>query len=148
MLRFANEDVGMADPHAALRTLAAWQTYERLGSPEGELALAQAVVDLARAPKSNAVYVAYGEAKRAARESGSLMPPMHAVNAPTKLMQQLGYSEGYEYDHDAEDAFSGLSYFPDKLPRQNFYRPTQRGQEAKIAEHLAELEKKRLSRQK
>src|SRR6202008_3522406 len=109
-----------AEPAILQRTLAAWQAYERLGTPEGELALAQAVIDLARAPKSNAAYVAYGAARRAAKDSGSLAPPMHAVNAPTKLMQELGYSEGYEYDHDAKDAFSGLNYFPDKLPRQQF----------------------------
>jgi putative ATPase len=148
LLRFASEDVGMAEPAVLERTLAAWQAYERLGTPEGELALAQAVIDLARAPKSNAAYMAWGAAKRAAKESGSLAPPMHAVNAPTKLMQELGYSEGYEYDHDAPDAFSGLSYFPDKMPRQQFYRPTPRGREAEIGKYLEHLENIRLEKKK
>jgi putative ATPase len=148
LLRFASEDVGLAEPAVLERTLAAWQAYERLGTPEGELALAQAVIDLARAPKSNAAYVAWGAAKRAAKESGSLAPPMHAVNAPTKLMQELGYSEGYEYDHDAPDAFSGLSYFPDKLPRQQFYHPTPRGREAEIGKYLEHLENLRREKKK
>ncbi len=148
LLRFASEDVGMADPNILTRTLSAWQSYERLGTPEGELALAQAVIDLARAPKSNAAYVALGAARRAARESGSLMPPKHSLNAPTKLMEELGYSKGYEYDHDTPDAFSGLSYFPDELPRQNFYQPSKRGLEAQIGEHLAHLEKLRQARKK
>jgi putative ATPase len=139
LLRFASEDVGMADPNILTRTLAAWQSYERLGTPEGELALAQAVIDLARAPKSNAAYMAWGAARRSARESGSLMPPKHSLNAPTKLMEDLGYSAGYEYDHDSPDAFSGLSYFPDELPRQQFYHPSPRGLEANIKEHLDRL---------
>ena len=136
LLRFAVEDVGMADPAALTQTLAAWETYERLGSPEGELALAQAVVYLGTAPKSNAVYAAYGAARRAAKSTGSLMPPAHILNAPTKLMKSLGYGEGYEYDHASEDAFSGQNYFPDGA-RETLYRPTDRGFEAEIGERLA-----------
>jgi putative ATPase len=113
LVRFAVEDIGMADPNALTQTLAAWDTYDRLGSPEGELAIAQAVIYLGTAPKSNAGYAAFGAAKRSAKEHGSLAPPMHILNAPTKLMKELGYSRGYEYDHDAEDGFSGQSYFPD-----------------------------------
>ncbi|MBI3419566.1 MAG: replication-associated recombination protein A [Proteobacteria bacterium] len=148
LLRFASEDVGLAEPDILVRTLAAWQAYERLGSPEGELALAQAVIDLARAPKSNAAYTAFGAARRAARETGSLMPPMHAVNAPTKLMEELGYSEGYVYDHDTEEAFSGLSYFPDKMPRQTFYHPTPRGYEEEIGKYLGHLDKLRAAKRR
>jgi putative ATPase len=146
LVRFASEDVGMADPNILTRTLSAWQSFERLGSPEGELALAQAVIDLARAPKSNAAYTAWGAAKRAARDHGSLMPPKHSLNAPTKLMEDIGYGKGYEYDHDSPDAFSGLSYFPDDMPRQQFYVPSPRGLEANIKEHLERLEKLRQER--
>lgn len=137
LTRFAAEDVGMADPRALPLAIAAWETYERLGSPEGELALAQLVVHLGTAPKSNAVYGAWGAAQRAARATGSLMPPAHILNAPTKLMQELGYGAGYEYDHDADDAFSGANYFPDGMKRESFYRPTDRGAEAAIAERMA-----------
>jgi putative ATPase len=137
LTRFAAEDVGMADPRALPLAVAAWETYERLGSPEGELALAQLVVHLATAPKSNAVYAAFGAAKRAAKETGSLMPPRHILNAPTKLMKEIGYGQGYAYDHDEEDAFSGANYFPDELPRQSFYRPTERGAEAAVKERMA-----------
>ncbi len=110
--RFASEDIGLADPQALVQALAAWEAYERLGSPEGELCIAQAVLYLATAPKSNAAYKALGAANRAAKETGSLMPPAHILNAPTKLMKNLGYGSGYEYDHDTEDAFSGQNYFP------------------------------------
>ncbi len=137
LTRFAAEDVGAADPRALPLAVAAWETYERLGSPEGELALAQLVLHLATAPKSNAVYVAYKAAMRAAKETGSLMPPAHILNAPTKLMKELGYGAGYEYDHDAEEAFSGQNYFPDGMARARFYTPTDRGAEAAIAERLA-----------
>jgi putative ATPase len=137
LTRFAAEDVGMADPSALPLAIAAWETYERLGSPEGELALAQLVVHLATAPKSNAVYAAFGAAMRAAKETGSLMPPAHILNAPTKLMQELGYGAGYEYDHDAEEGFSGQDYFPEGMARQSFYRPTDRGAEAAVAERMA-----------
>ncbi len=137
LTRFAAEDVGAADPRALPLAVAAWETYERLGSPEGELALAQLVLHLATAPKSNAVYKAFGAAMRAAKETGSLMPPAHILNAPTKLMKQLGYGAGYEYDHDAEEAFSGQNYFPDGMERVSLYRPTDRGAEAAVAERMA-----------
>jgi putative ATPase len=136
LTRVAAEDVGLADPRALPLAIAAWETYERLGSPEGELALAQLVLHLSTAPKSNAAYVAWGEAQRAARETGSLVPPAHILNAPTKLMRNLGYGQGYAYDHDEADAFSGQDYFPEGMPRRRFYRPTDRGAEAAIAERL------------
>jgi len=137
LLRFAAEDVGAADPRALPLAIAAWESYERLGSPEGELALAQLVLHLATAPKSNAVYKAFGAAMRAAKETGSLMPPAHILNAPTKLMKELGYGAGYQYDHDADDAFSGQNYFPDGMARQSFYTPSDRGAEAAIGERMA-----------
>ena len=136
LVRFAYEDVGLADPQAAVQALAAWDTYERLGSPEGELALAQAVIYLATAPKSNAAYRAMSAAHKSAVETGSLMPPMHILNAPTRLMTELGYGEGYAYDHDADEAFSGQDYFPDDMERQSFYRPVERGFERDIAKRL------------
>jgi putative ATPase len=137
LTRFASEDVGMADPGALPAALAAWEAYERLGSPEGELAVAQLVIRLACAEKSNAAYVALGAAMRAAKATGSLMPPKHILNAPTKMMKQLGYGAGYAYDHEQAEAFSGQNYFPDGMEREVFYRPTQRGQEARLAERLA-----------
>ncbi len=136
MVRMATEDVGLADPQALPITLAAWETYERLGSPEGELALAEALAYLATAPKSNAVYKAFGAAKRAAKETGSLMPPKHILNAPTKLMKNEGYGAGYAYDHDTEEAFSGQNYFPDDMPREVFYDPPERGFEREIRKRL------------
>ena len=136
LVRFASEDVGLADPQALTQALAAWDTYERLGSPEGELAIAQAVIYLATAPKSNAAYVALGEAMQAARETGSLMPPMHILNAPTRLMQDLGYAKGYVYDHGTEEGFSGQNYFPDGMERREFYQPAERGFEREIAKRL------------
>jgi putative ATPase len=136
LVRFASEDVGLADPAALVQAIAAWQAYERLGSPEGELALVQCVVYLATAPKSNALYRAEAAARRVAREQGSLMPPKHILNAPTRLMRDLGYGAGYAYDHDAPDGFSGQSYFPDGMPRQQFYRPGDRGFEAEIGRRL------------
>ena len=136
LVRMAVEDIGMAEPQALPQTIAAWEAYDRLGSPEGELALAQAVIFLATAAKSNAGYVAFGQAQRAAKESGSLMPPPHAVNAPTKLMRDLGYSAGYVYDPGTEEGFSGLNYFPDDLPRQQFYRPIERGFEREVKKRL------------
>ena len=135
--RFASEDIGLADPQALPQALAAWEAYERLGSPEGEACIAQAVLYLATAPKSNAAYKALGAANRAAKETGSLMPPMHILNAPTKLMKNLGYGAGYEYDHEAEDAFSGQNYFPDGMGRPDFYRPVERGFEREIVKRLA-----------
>ena len=136
LVRFASEDVGMADPAALQMTLAAWDAYERLGSPEGELAIAQAVVYLATAPKSIAVYRGYGRAARLARETGSLMPPAHILNAPTRLMKELGYGEGYEYDPDTADGFSGADYLPDGVERRPLYEPTANGHERHIHERL------------
>jgi putative ATPase len=135
--RFAAEDIGLADPQALVQTLAAWEAYERLGSPEGEICIAQAVIYLATAPKSNATYKALGAANRAAKETGSLMPPAHILNAPTKLMKNLGYGAGYEYDHDTDDAFSGQNYFPEGMGRPDFYRPVERGFEREIGKRLA-----------
>jgi len=136
LVRFASEDVGNADPQALTQGIAAWQAYERIGSPEGELALAQLVVYLGTAPKSNAAYTAFGEAQKAARETGSLMPPKHILNAPTRLMKDLGYGAGYAYDHDAPDAFSGQDYFPEGMARRQFYRPAERGFEREIKKRL------------
>ena len=143
LTRFAAEDVGLADPSALPAALSAWESYERLGSPEGELALAQLVVHLATAPKSNAVYVAWKQAQTAARETGSLAPPAHILNAPTKMMRELGYGAGYEYDHDTEEGFSGQNYFPDDMARPAFYTPKGCGAEAAIAERLAAWRKLR-----
>jgi len=146
LVRMAIEDIGLADPQAVVQALAAKDTYDFLGSPEGELALAQAVIYLATAPKSNAAYTAFGAAMRAAKEGGSLAPPKHILNAPTRLMKQEGYGAGYEYDHDAEEAFSGQSYFPDGMARAQFYAPDGRGFEAEIRKRLerwAELRARR-----
>jgi putative ATPase len=136
LTRFAIEDVGLADPQAVTQALSAWDVYERLGSPEGELALAQLVIYLGSAPKSNAAYVAFKEAKGSAKETGSLMPPKHILNAPTKLMKELGYSKGYVYDHDTAEGFSGQNYFPEEMPRRNFYRPVERGFEREVKKRL------------
>jgi putative ATPase len=136
VVRMAIEDIGLADPQALVIANAAKDAYDFLGSPEGELALAQAVIYVATAPKSNAAYAAYGRAKRTAQEAGSLLPPKHVLNAPTKLMQEEGYSAGYEYDHDAEEAFSGQDYFPERLGRQTFYHPVERGFEREIKKRL------------
>jgi putative ATPase len=146
LTRMAVEDIGLADPQAQAVCLESWQTYERLGSPEGELALAQAVVYLALAPKSNAAYVAYKAARAAARQTGSEPPPKHILNAPTRLMKEQGYSAGYAYDHDAEDAFSGQHYFPDAMKRQIFYAPVERGFERELkrrVEYFVKLREKR-----
>jgi putative ATPase len=146
LIRAASEDVGLADPTALLIAIAARDSYDFLGSPEGELALAQACIHLASAPKSNAAYTAFGAARRAARETGSLMPPKHILNAPTRLMQELGYAKGYEYDHRAEEGFSGQNYFPEGMERQSFYTPKGEGTEARIKERLdrwAELRQRR-----
>jgi putative ATPase len=135
--RFASEDIGLADPQALAQALSAWEAYERLGSPEGEICIAQAVIYLATAPKSNATYLALGAANRAAKETGSKMPPAHILNAPTKLMKNLGYGAGYEYDHATEDAFSGQNYFPEGMGRPDLYRPVDRGFEREISKRLA-----------
>jgi putative ATPase len=136
LIRAAAEDIGEADPMSLVLANAAKDTYDFLGSPEGEIALAQLTIHLATAPKSNAVYRAYGAAMKAARETGSLMPPAHIRNAPTKLMKELGYGKGYAYDHDQAEGFSGQNYFPDGMDRQTFYAPKGDGAEAKIKERL------------
>jgi putative ATPase len=139
LIRMASEDIGLADPTALMVAGEAARTYERLGSPEGELALAHCVIHLATAPKSNAAYVAYKAARRAAAETGSLMPPKHILNAPTSMMKDQGYGSGYKYDHDTEEGFSGQDYFPESMKRQVFYDPKGEGREAPIAERLRRL---------
>ncbi len=137
LVRAAVEDVGLADPNALVQCIAAKDTYDFLGSPEGELAIVQACLYLATAPKSNASYKAQGAAWRSAKETGSLMPPQNILNAPTKLMKQIGYGKGYQYDHDAEGGFSGDNYWPEEMAPQTFYTPTDRGHEKRIAERIA-----------
>ena len=144
--RMAVEDIGLADPQAQAICLQSWETYERLGSPEGELALAQAVTYLALAPKSNAGYVAYKGARKAARETGSEPPPKHILNAPTKMMKEQGYGAGYAYDHDAEDAFSGQNYFPETMQRPVLYAPVERGFERELKKRLDYFAKLRSKR--
>ncbi len=144
--RMAVEDIGLADTHAHRVCLDAWETYERLGSPEGELALAQAVIYLALAPKSNAAYNAYKGAMRAAKETGSEPPPKHILNAPTSLMKDQGYGAGYAYDHDAEDGFSGQNYFPESMKRGVYYTPVERGYERELKKRLDYFAKLRAKR--
>ena len=144
--RMAIEDIGLADPQAQAQCLDAWQTYERLGSPEGELALAQAVLYLALAPKSNAAYVAYKAAVREAGRTGSEPPPRHILNAPTRLMKEQGYGAGYAYDHDAEDGFSGQNYFPEGMKRPVLYQPVERGFERELRKRLDYFSKLRARR--
>ncbi len=136
LLRFSVEDVGLADPQALPLTLAAWQSYERLGSPEGELALSEAVIFLATAPKSNANYMAYKGAVASAEKYGSVMPPKHILNAPTQMMKEWGYGKGYAYDHDTPDGFSGQDYFPEEMKRETYYSPAERGFERDIKKRL------------
>jgi putative ATPase len=146
LVRFASEDIGLADPQALIQALAAWQAFERLGGPEGDLAIAQSVIYLATAPKSNAAYIALKAAQRSAGETGSLTPPAHILNAPTKLMRTLGYGAGYAYDHESADAFSGQNYFPEGMPRGEFYQPKDRGFERELTrrlEHWARLRAER-----
>jgi len=145
--RMAVEDIGLADPQAQSVCIQGWETYERLGSPEGELALAQAVIYLALAPKSNAGYVAYKAARNAARESGSEPPPLHIRNAPTRLMKDIGYGAGYAYDHDAQDGFSGQDYFPDGMKRPVWYQPPERGFERELKKRIDYFAKLRAKRQ-
>ena len=136
LVRFASEDIGLADPNALPQSIAAWEAYERLGSPEGELAICQCVIYLATAPKSNAAYAAMKAVTKAAKETGSLAPPKHILNAPTNLMKDLGYGKGYQYDHEADDGFSGQDYFPEEMGRSQFYRPSHRGFEKEITKRL------------
>ncbi|MCL3881108.1 replication-associated recombination protein A [Marivita sp. GX14005] len=145
--RMAVEDIGLADPQAQAVCLQGWETFERLGSPEGELAIAQALVYIALAPKSNGVYAAYKAARRAAKKTGSLMPPKHILNAPTKLMKDEGYGAGYAYDHDAEDGFSGQDYFPEEMGRTEFYAPVERGFERDLKKRLEYFARLRAKRQ-
>ena len=137
LVRFASEDIGLADPQALVQCLAAKDAYDFLGSPEGELAIVQACLYCATAPKSNAAYKAQKAAWKSAKETGSLMPPAHILNAPTKLMKDIGYGKGYAYDHDSEQGFSGASYWPDEMQSAEYYRPVERGFEAKIRERIA-----------
>jgi putative ATPase len=143
MTRMAIEDIGLAEPGALQQCLSAWDAYERLGSPEGELALAQALIYLATAPKSNAAYSAYKKANKVAKETGSYMPPKHILNAPTALMKEQGYGHGYNYDHDEKDAFSGQNYFPEEMERMSFYSPVERGFEREVKKRLEYWEKLR-----
>jgi putative ATPase len=142
-VRMAVEDIGLADPQALVICNAAKDAFDFLGHPEGELAIAQAVVYIATAPKSNAVYTAYKAAMRAAKEGGSLLPPKHILNSPTQLMKSEGYGGGYRYDHDEPDAFSGQDYFPEALGRQHFYDPPDRGFEREIRKRLEYWDKLR-----
>ncbi|WP_448658334.1 replication-associated recombination protein A [Sphingomonas sp. CJ99] len=143
LTRFASEDIGLADPQALVQCLAAKDAYDFLGSPEGELAIVQACLYCATAPKSNATYVAQKAAWRSAKETGSLMPPQNILNAPTKLMTDIGYGKGYAYDHDAEGGFSGENYWPSELSPQSYYTPTDRGMEKRIAERMAWWDERR-----
>jgi putative ATPase len=146
LVRFASEDIGLADPQALVQCLAAKDAYDFLGSPEGELAIVQACLYLATAPKSNAAYVAQKAAWKSARDTGSLMPPKTILNAPTRLMKDIGYGKGYAYDHDAPEGFSGEDYWPEEMDAQNFYTPSPRGFEARIAERLAYWDRLRAER--
>ena len=147
MTRMAVEDIGLADPQAQAVCLQSWETFERLGSPEGELALAQAVTYLALAPKSNAAYVAYKAARRAAKATGSAPPPKHILNAATGMMKDMGYGKDYAYDHDAEDGFSGQDYFPEGVDRQSLYQPVERGFERELKKRLDYFSRLRAKRQ-
>jgi putative ATPase len=147
LVRFASEDIGLADPQALTQCLAAKDAYEFLGSPEGELAIAQACLYLATAPKSNAAYKAQKAAWKSARDTGSLMPPANILNAPTKLMKDIGYGKDYAYDHDIEDGFSGDNYWPDEMASQTFYQPVERGFEREVLKRLHYWEQLREQRQ-
>jgi putative ATPase len=146
LTRFASEDIGLADPQALVQCLAAKDAYDFLGSPEGELAIVQACLYLATAPKSNAAYVAQKAAWRSAKETGSLMPPAQILNAPTRLMKDIGYGKGYAYDHDAEDGFSGSNYWPEEMAPQEYYRPVERGFEREVLARMEWWAKKRRER--
>ena len=146
--RMAIEDIGLASPQALPLCTAAWETYERLGSPEGELAIAQALVYLATAPKSNSAYVAYNRARKSAKTNGSLMPPKHILNAPTQMMKKQGYGDGYAYDHDTEGGFSGQNYFPDDMGRETYYTPKGNGFEKGIKDRLDDWNQRRTTKNK
>ena len=146
LTRFAVEDIGLADPIALTQSIAAWEAYDRLGSPEGELAIVQCVIYLGTAPKSNSSYKAERVSRKVARETGSLMPPKHILNAPTKMMKEMGYGHGYTYDHDQEDGFSGQNYFPDNMEPVNFYTPNSKGFEREIAKRLKYWDKLRVNK--
>ena len=146
LTRFASEDIGLAAPEAVGKAISAWQSYERLGSPEGDLAMAELVIFLATAPKSNAAYTAWKQAQRTARDAGHLMPPKHILNAPTQLMKELDFGKDYAYDHDSEAGFSGQNCFPDALVRTAFYQPVERGFEREIKKRLAYWERLRAAR--
>jgi putative ATPase len=146
LVRFASEDIGLADPQALVQCLAAKDAYTFLGSPEGELAVVQACLYCATAPKSNAAYAAQKAAWKSARETGSLMPPANILNAPTKLMKDIGYGKDYAYDHDADDGFSGANYWPDGMAPQAFYQPAERGFEREVLKRLEWWDKKRRER--
>ncbi|WP_298196179.1 replication-associated recombination protein A [Novosphingobium sp.] len=146
LVRFASEDIGLADPQALVQCLAAKDAYDFLGSPEGELAVVQACLYCATAPKSNAAYAAQKAAWKSAKETGSLMPPANILNAPTKLMKDIGYGAGYAYDHDAEDGFSGANYWPDGMPPQTFYQPVERGFEREVRKRLDWWDRRRRER--
>ncbi|EQB33111.1 replication-associated recombination protein A [Sphingobium ummariense] len=146
LVRFATEDIGLADPQAVVQCLAAKDAYDFLGSPEGELAIVQACLYCATAPKSNAAYAAMKSAWKSARETGSLMPPQNILNAPTRLMKDIGYGKGYQYDHDAAEGFSGANYWPEEMAPQTFYTPTDRGFEARVAERIAHWNRLRAER--
>ena len=147
LTRFAAEDIGLAEPEAVPRALAAWQAYERLGSPEGDLSIACLVIYLATAPKSNAAYTAFKQARAAAAQTGSLPPPPHILNAPTKMMKDMGYGANYAYDHDDPDGFSGQNCFPDGMERARYYTPVERGYEREIAKRLAYWDRLRATKQ-
>ena len=147
LTRFASEDIGLAEPQAVEKSIAAWHSYERLGSPEGDLALAELVIFLATAPKSNAAYSAWKAAQRLAKESGALMPPKHILNAPTGMMRDMGYGKGYQYDHDDPDGFSAQNCFPDALGRPQLYAPVERGFEREIAKRLSYWDRLRAQKQ-
>ena len=146
LIRFASEDIGIADPNALPQTIFAKEAFECLGSPEGELAIAQAICYLATAPKSNAVYTAFKSARKTAEKTGSLMPPKTILNAPTKLMKEQEYGSGYIYDHDTAEGFSGQNYFPDEMGRKTFYHPVERGFEREIIKRIAYRNKLRAGR--
>ena len=146
LVRMAIEDIGLADPNALVQANAAKEVYDFLGSPEGELAIVQACLYLATAPKSNAAYMAQKSAWRSAKDTGSLMPPSHILNAPTRLMKDIGYGNGYAYDHDADEGFSGADYWPTEMAPQTFYRPVERGFERQVLERIAYWDKLRAKR--